>query len=176
MAWTNKQKQLAVRACREANVSDEQRRDMILRHFARAKTPDGSISSTSPKLNNADFEQFMAIVERHGGGKLLHFSRDYWQRKAVDQHQRMRAHALAVAEELERHGQLHPGGVGLRGWISRRVTNGQTDQIHELDYHGLLSLILGLHAFARQRGVDLRSVSDSSHQQGMESPQCEQPA
>lgn len=174
MAWTKTQKQIAVRACKAARVSDEQRRDVILRHFAHAKMPDGSISSTAPKLSNDDYEQFMSIVEAHAGGQVLHFERDYWQRKAQDRYGRMRRRVYMIAQELEKHGLLHPNGAGLSGWISKRVTRGQCDRVEELDYHGLLALILSLTAYARQRGVELRASGTTDHQPptGTEAHEC----
>ncbi len=155
MAWTNTQKQIAARACQAAGISDEQRRDMILRHFAHAHAAGGRVTSTAPRLNNTDFEQFMAIVERHAGGKVLHFTEGYWAAHAADQYARMRRRALQAAAALEAAGKLAPGGVGLAGWISKRVARGDTDRIEALDYHGLLALILGLEAYARQNGVEL---------------------
>jgi len=171
MPWTNTQKQIAVRACKAAQVSDEQRRDMILRHFAHAKMPDGRISSTSPRLTNEDFEQFMAIVEAHGGDKVLHFSRDYFKTKAEDHYHRMRRRAYMIAQQLEAAGLLHPNGAGLSGWINKRLTHGQCERVEELDYHGLLALILSLSAYAHQNGVEIKR-SDRTTSQGMESHEC----
>src|SRR5439155_5054854 len=153
MAWTNKQKQIAARACQAAHISDEQRRDMILRNFAHAHTPDGRITSTAPKLTNQDYEQFMAIVESYAGGQILHFTRDYWRDHAADQYARMRHRAGAIAAELERAGIFKPDSEGLRGWIFKRVAGGETNQLADLDYQQLLALILGLQAFAAQRAV-----------------------
>ena len=174
MAWSNQQKQIAVRACKAAGIDEEQRREMILRHFPNARLPDGRISSTAAKLNNEDFEQFMAIVETHAGGQVLHFTRAYWQGHAQDRWQRMRHRALAIAADLEAAGRLHPDGVGLRGWIAKRVTQGQTDQIEALDYHQLRALIVSLDSYARQNGVTLArgTSAASSQQQGTESHEC----
>lgn len=155
MAWTNKQKQIAVRACQAARISEEQRRDLILRNFAHAHTRGGVITSTAPRLDNHDFEQFMAIVENFAGGQVLHFTPGYWKAQASDHHKRMRHRAAAIAAELEAAGKLAPGGAGLAGWIEKRVTRGETNRIEELDYHGLLALILGLEAYARQGGVEV---------------------
>jgi hypothetical protein len=153
MPWTSKQKQLAVRACHAARIDEDQRRDLILRNFANARLPDGRISSTSSRLNNSDFEQFMAIVESYAGGQVLHFTRRYWQGQARDRYHRMRARALAIAAELEARGLLHAGGAGLAGWIQNRVTRGATARIEDLDYHGLLALNLSPAAYARQHGI-----------------------
>lgn len=155
MPWTKTQKQIAARACKAAGIAEEQRRDVVLRNFAHARLPDGTITSTAPRLTNRDFEQFMAVVEGFAGGQVLHFTRGYWQRHAADQWARMRHRAAAIAGELEAAGRLAPGGTGLAGWIEKRVTHGQTNRIEQLDYHGLLALILGLTAYARQNGVEL---------------------
>jgi hypothetical protein len=157
MAWTNTQKQIAARACKAAGISEEQRRDVVLRHFANARDGAGRITSTAPKLTNADFEQFMAIVEAQAGGQVLHFTRDYWTRHAADQWARMRHRAVRIAAELEAAGKLAPGGVGLSGWISKRVSRGEADRVEQLDYHGLLALIVSLQAYARQQGIELRT-------------------
>lgn len=162
MAWTNTQKQIAARACQAARISQEQRRDVILRNFAHAKLPDGQISSTAPRLTNRDFEQFMAIVEGYAGGQVLHYSRGYWADCAADQWRRMRRLVMAIAAELEQLGLLAPDGKGLAGWIEKRVTRGATDQLDALDYHGLMALILGLKGYARQRGVELSAADEET--------------
>lgn len=172
MAWTNQQKQIAVRACKAARISDEQRRDMILRHFEHATMTDGRISSTSLRLTNEDFEQFMAIVESHAGGQVLHFTRDYWRSHAQDHYARMRHRVASIARQLESAGALHPGGVGLSGWISKRVTQGACDSIEQLDYHGLLALMISLTSYARQRGVALQQDQADTSAKGMESHEC----
>ncbi len=151
MAWTNKQRQIAARACQAARLSDVQRRDVVLRQFPNAHV-DGKVTSTAPKLTNADFEQFMAIIEGYAGGKVLHFAAGYWKAQAADQFHRMRGRARRAAAVLEEAGLLKPG-AGLAGWIEKRVTRGETNKLEELDYHGLLALITGLEAFARQRGI-----------------------
>lgn len=170
MPWTNTQKQIGVRACKAARISDEQRRDLILRNFAHAKTPDGRISSTSPRMTNQDFEQFMAIVEAYAGGQLLHFSRDYFKTKAEDQYHRMRRRAYMIAQQLEASGLLHANGAGLSGWISKRITRGECDRVEELDYHGLLALILSLSTCAHQNGVELQRGHEAA--QGMDAHEC----
>jgi len=153
MAWTNPQKQIAVRACRAAGISEEQRRDMILRNMANARLPDGRVTSTAPKLTNADFEQFMAIVEQGAGGKVLHFTEGYWVKNAADSLGRMRHKVRLLAAELEAAGHLAANGIGLAGWIEKRVTRGATNRLEELDYQGLRALILGLKAYSRQRAA-----------------------
>jgi hypothetical protein len=154
MAWTKKQKQLAVMACRAAGISDEQRTDLVLRNFQNAHYK-GDITSTSPKLTNHDFEAFMAVVERFAGGRILHFTLGFWERAAADWLSRMRFKAQQLAAVLEAAGKLAPGGIGLAGWIQKRVSAGAARRVEELEYHGLLALILGLEAYARQNAVAL---------------------
>jgi hypothetical protein len=156
MAWTNKQKQIAVKACRAAGITEEQRIDLILRNFQHANH-GGDITSTSPRLTNQDFEQFMAVVEKFAGGKVLHFTERYWEGHASDRLSRMRHKAAGIASALEAAGRLAPGGAGLAGWIEKRVSAGATRRIEDLEYHGLLALILGLEAYAHQSGVTLQS-------------------
>jgi len=95
----------------------------------------------------------MAIVESYAGGQILHFSRGYWQRGAADEFARLRNRAERLNAALESAGVFAVDGAGLRGWISKRVTKGATDQIGDLDYHGLMALILGLEAFAARQCV-----------------------
>jgi hypothetical protein len=161
MAWTNRQKQLAVRACRAAGISEDVRTDMILRNFAHAHY-DFYITSTSPKLTNQDFSAFMAIVERHAGGKILHFTAGYWTNASADELQRMRHRALRIASELEASGNLAANGVGLAGWISKRVSGGATDRLECLEFPALQALIIGLEAYQRQCRVKLQPCLSES--------------
>jgi len=71
MPWSNKQKGLFVRAAKAAGCEDS--RYLILgqpQFNGRAKMPDGSISSRSARLTNADFETAMAVVEEYDSGQL----------------------------------------------------------------------------------------------------------
>ncbi|MGE5608864.1 MAG: hypothetical protein ACM359_06405, partial [Bacillota bacterium] len=88
-------------------------------------------------------------------GQLLHFSPHYWQECAAHGLSRMRHKAQVLAQLLESHGHLTPNGVGLAGWIEKRVTAGESNRLEDLDYHGLRALIVGLEAYAWQRGVRL---------------------
>jgi len=173
MPWTNKQKQLAVRACRAAGISEEQRVDMILRSFKHAEY-NGDITSTSPKLTNHDYEAFMAIVEGYAGGEVLHFTRGFWQAAAADSLARMRFRVQSIASILEANGKLHADGVGLAGWIEKRVSAGATRRLEELDYHGLAALILGLEAYARQSGIAIEAGRFPSPRKN-KNPRCVQP-
>jgi hypothetical protein len=147
MAWTNTQKQIGIRACKAAGIDDATRRDLIMRNMPHAHFK-GQITSTSPKLNNHDFESFMSVIEHFAGGQVLHFTKGYWNAKAGDYLARMRNRTLTIAGKLEAAGKLIPGGVGLKGWIEKRVTGGVTDKIECLDLHQLRALILGLESYA----------------------------
>ena len=65
----------------------------------------------------------------------------------------MRYKARRLALDLEAKGKLAPDGVGLAGWINKRVSGGEVNRLEDLDYHGLVALILQLSAYARQRPV-----------------------
>ena len=162
MAWTNKQKQIAVQACRPAGITEEQRRDMILRNFANAHH-QGDITSTAPKLTSNDFEAFMAVVERYAGGKVMHFTTGFWSGQATDRLKRMRHRVFDLAALLESNGKLATGGLGLAGWISKRVSGGTASRVEELEYHGLAALITGLEAYARQNGVAVDHSTGAQH-------------
>jgi hypothetical protein len=154
MPWTNKQKQLAVRGCKGAGIDDDQRRDVLLRNFAHAHE-GGRVTSTAAKLNSRDFEAYMAILERMAGGTLLHFSAGYWARASADSLGRMRYRARKLAAALEAAGKLESGGVGLAGWITRRVAGGIPTALEDLEYHGLMALIVGLESYAKQNAVNV---------------------
>ena len=156
MAWTNDQKQIAVRACKATAIGEEHRR-LILQQFEHAKY-GGRVTSTAPRLTNNDFAAFMAIVEAAAGGQVLHFSRGYWDDAASDRLSRMRGKATRCAEELVKAGLLAGNGVGLAGWISKRVSGGTADSVESLDYHGLLALLLGFESYGRQNGLAMQGI------------------
>ncbi|HEX4055996.1 MAG TPA: hypothetical protein VHX86_17160 [Tepidisphaeraceae bacterium] len=165
MPWTNKQKSLAAQACRAAGISEDQRTDVILRNFPHAHSR-GDITSTSPRLTSGDFAGFMGIVERFAGGKVLHFTAGYWRRASADQLQRMRYRVNRIAAALEAAGRLQPNGVGLAGWIEKRVSGGVTDRIDDLEFPAMQALLMGLQAYAKQCGVEL-SPRDSAAPSGL---------
>jgi len=154
MAWTKRQRQTAAIACRNAGIEDEHRL-LILRQSKHAEH-NGRVSSTSPRLTNSDFEQFMAIVENFVGGELRGFTRDYWRAKAQDELARMRRKVESLSQQLEVTGHLEPDSVGLTGWI-RRMTGGEKHHLHDLDYRELYVVIEGLKKFAKRRGVRMEA-------------------
>ncbi len=158
MAWTNKQKATAVRSCRAAGIGDEHRK-LLLRQFRNARfNAKGERvdepTSTSKRLSNADFEAFMAVIERTSDGRLPGFGAGYWARKSGDRLHRLRFAVRALADQLEAAGLLAPGGLGLAGWIQKRVTQGEPREVAQLDYHELLILITQLNAYRRQRRTE----------------------
>lgn len=162
MAWTDTQKQIAVRACRAAGLDDGQRK-LILRQFSRAFFDEqgrhvDEPTSKSMKLTNADFEQFMALVERWAGGQIRlpggkAYSRDYWASKADDRAQRPRDLVRRIALVLEQNGLLAPHGQGLSGWIQEQITDGVSADLDSLSPDQLHALINGLRAYARRHGL-----------------------
>ena len=165
MAWSPKQRQLYARACQGAGLSEEHRH-LLLRQVGSRAMHDGRVTSTSPRLTQSDFEEAMAIVERHSGGQVkirdskgrYVFGLTYWQ-VAAESGGRDRLRELAL--RLDQHLQLllpeqwAQDGEGLAGWIKSRVTSGRTHRLKELSYQELQDLIHGIKAFARRHDVPL---------------------
>lgn len=168
--WFDNQKATAVRACKAAGIGDEHRK-LILRQFPRAfykqDQKTGRIyaveepTSTSPKLNNSDFEHFMAIVERFSGGQVKtidsrtgqpSFSLGYWQRKAADDLARMRGFVRKIETTLVLE-RIFEEETSLLGWIKSRVCDGQAKALDDLDFGELYALIEGLKAFAKRNKI-----------------------
>jgi len=162
MSWTNKQKSLFAQACNAIGY-DQDRRRMVLSSFPHAtRTGADHPTSTSPRLNNADFEHAMAIIESSSGGQIklrwndtgkFRYGLLHWKRKADDDLSRMRGLANKIAARLEAAGSLEPNGAGLAGWIDKRTTHGRTDRLDQLTYNELYDLIEGLKAYARRHNV-----------------------
>ncbi len=77
--WTNKQKALAVRACKSIGLGDDQRK-LILRQLGGHALINDQPTSTSPRLTQADFEKFMAYVESYASdSRLMSKPAYYWQ-------------------------------------------------------------------------------------------------
>ncbi len=154
MSWTNKQKALFVQACASIGWTDEQRH-MLLSTIPHAVCGRSRVSSTSPRLNNSDFEHAMAVVESNAPGNRIVLKNRSWPalhfaKKADDDLARMRGLAGRLGDTLARK---LTGGFNLAGWISKRVTGGSTGDIDHLNYNELYKLIEGLKAFARRNGV-----------------------
>lgn len=159
MPWTAKQKQLFARAAEAAGLAEGQRH-MVLSAFPRAHHK-GRVTSTAPKLTNADFEQAMAGLERWTGGRVKVAGRDgrllyepgHWQARAHDHTQRMRWLAQRIANTLESEGLLEPDGAGLSGWIAKRITPDGRDRLDQLTQAELYNLIEGLKQYGSRNGL-----------------------
>jgi len=182
MPWTKTQKQIAVMAGRQAGL-DEDMRKLILRQFPnafnnRAQGPalndgdsggrphpnplpggegerdSGGPSSTSPRLNNADFERFMAIVEDRAGGRILHFTPGYWQDKAGSRsavaNERMGAKIRALYRDYQ--AQDSGGGRYRLDGLVWRFSGGRTSKVEELKPKEAWNLIEMLKALVAKRG------------------------
>jgi hypothetical protein len=149
MAWTNDQKKTAAIAARKAGLEDEHRQ-LILRQIPGNRAiHQGRVTSTSPRLGNADFEWFMAAVEASAGGELDGWARGYWARKANDSLARMRRYAGAIAQQLQIRGHIQ-----LDGFIER-MTSGACRQLEQLDMTHLYNVIEGLKSIARRHQLKL---------------------
>ncbi len=129
---------------------------MILSGLQNAFDRSGRATSTSPRLNNSDFEHAMAVVESVTPGKQIvlgkrTFPALHFTRKADDDLARMRSLASRIAHTLRGMGTLTRDDA-LGGWV-RRVTDDRTDRLQDLNYTELYNLIEGLKAFARRHGV-----------------------
>lgn len=148
MAWTNEQKKVAIISCRYACIDDDHRA-LLLRQFPRAMH-EGRVTSTSPHLTNADFEQFMAMVERQAGGQLPRYTKHYWRDKADDVLHRTRRLLQKYAIQIEARGILKLGG-----FIRSRITDGRTDRPEDLSAKELDITLKALRAIARRNGFEL---------------------
>jgi len=162
MPWSKRQKSTAMAACKAHGISDDYRR-LMLRQFNNAfydrhGRPQDEPSSSSAKLTNGDFEQFMGLVERMAGGQVKlpggGYSAGYWQAKAEDRLQRMRDLVERLAAALEAAELIDGDGAGLARWISRQAKDQRTDQLTDLDYDELHRVINGLRSLARRHGVE----------------------
>ncbi len=149
MAWTNDQKKTAAIAAKKAGLSDEHRQ-LILRQIpGHHAIHNGRVTSTSPKLSNADFEYFMAKVEHFVGGQIDGWSAGYWQSKHNDSLARMRRKCGSIAQQLQVKGLIQ-----LDGFVDR-MTRGACRQLEQLDGLHLYDVLEGLKAIARRHGIRL---------------------
>jgi hypothetical protein len=180
MPWTKKQRQIAGMACRDAGIDDAARK-LLLRQLPNAMfnaggVPVGDPSSTSPRLSQADFERFMAVIEDRAGGKLLNYSAHYWQDKAGSRstvaNERMTTKIMSLYREYESQecGGLDGHGIyGLDGLV-RRFSNQRTAVIEELQPKEAWNLIEMLKAVIARRGS---SKPDARPQQRRLFSDCE---
>ncbi len=163
MAWSKLQRQIAAMACRHAGLDEADRRT-LLRQLPNARKVEPP-SSRAPDLTQGEFETFMARVEWIAGGKLPRYSAWYWQDQVGGDGtlKRMRYLVRCIATTLELNHNadgeplLAPDGVGLAGWISKRVTGGRTSRLEQLNQSELKALILGLRDHGTRHGVTWRA-------------------
>jgi hypothetical protein len=158
--WTKLQIKTAAIAARQAGL-DDAARYLVLRQIPNAKydrtgKASHDPSSTSKRLTNLDFEQYMAIVEAHAGGRLKDFPTGYWRGKAGDELARMRHFALAIGAAFSRNGVQgwHEPLKAFETWIKRSV-NPEKDAVEQLNYDELDKLINGLKAVATRRKIKI---------------------
>ena len=144
MAWTAHQIKTHAMACRAAGMSDEHRK-LLLRQF----TAEGS--SKARELSNADFEQFMAIVERSAGGQVLSFSVGYWQKQADDGMTRTRHLIRQLDQYLLDQGIHHAGSLAAQ---VERMTKTKTD-LDACEGQELHKVLNALRSMARRHGLDV---------------------
>jgi|GEM_PF-1811393 len=162
MPWSKKQKQIAGMACGQAGVDNDARK-LILRQFRNAffnvqGMPVSDPTSTSSKLENKDFERFMAILEDRAGGRILHFTPNYFQEKAgtrsdsVNERMAWKIRELYRTYESQKAGGLEGHGIyGLDGLVSR-FSSHRTRELDELTPKEAWNLIEMLKALVDRRG------------------------
>ncbi|MFW6060929.1 MAG: hypothetical protein ACODAQ_12180, partial [Phycisphaeraceae bacterium] len=161
-AWTNTQKATFVRACKAAGIPDEHRR-LILGQCDGRAVHQGKVTSTSPRLNQPDFDHCMATVETSCGGQIPRkrgsdqpwYKAGYWQQQAdIGDTQRLRWIAQQIHTQLKQRCTSWTD-ASLRGWIHDRVTNGQHGDLDRLTHRQVSDLVHGLRAWASRHSIDL---------------------
>ena len=125
MAWTSGQIKAAAIAAKHADWNDQQVR-MVLSSLGGRAVHKGKLTRTSPRLNQDDFEQYMATAEADAGGTLPGKQPGYWNAKADDVVQRQRHTIMKLAGELDVTDEY------LAGMI-HKATGGKATCIEDLD-------------------------------------------
>jgi len=144
--WTNKQKGLAVRACKSVGIDDDQRR-LILRQLGGHAVPrrGAEPTSTSPKLTQGDFEKFMACVESYADdGQLLGKPAGYWEDRFINGDL---GRLLYKARQLQH--ALMDAGQSPGGAIAKAIGR-EYDTLHDLDQDELRKAIDAMTALTRR--------------------------
>lgn len=123
--WSRDQVRSAGIAARSAGW-DEGKLRMVLGWFGNRAVHGGRLTRTSPKLNNDDFEFYMAVAEADAGGVLDGWKPGYWKGKADDVMQRQRKKIEYLA------GELYVGEAYLNGVIDK-ATGGRATCIEDVD-------------------------------------------
>lgn len=163
MSWSDKQKAIAVRACKAAHIGQEHR-ELILRQLGGRAIVGDRATSTAPDLTNADFNQFMAVVEHYSGGQIktrgrggkLLYRTGHWQRRQDDN---PRLQLVYVARRIA--GSLLAEGIAAERIIGT-ATQAIGQQLNELDFDPLdvgqvRKIIHALRAVAQREGITLKA-------------------
>lgn len=165
MSWTDKQKAIAVRACRAALIRDEQR-ELILRQLGVRAIVGGRATSTAATLTNADFNRFMAIVEQYSGGQVKTRGRDgrllyrvgHWQLRQQDN---PRLQLIHVARRIIGSLQAEQVPEQLEAVIVQATGHriNDLDDLDDLDEAEARKTIHALRAVAKRHDVQLMAGS-----------------
>jgi hypothetical protein len=126
MPWTKPQIRAAAIAARHAGWN-EQQRGMALSSLGNRAVHGGRATSKSPRLNQDDYEQYMATAEASAGGTLPGFTPGYWYAKATDIIQRQRHAIRKLAADAD-----VPSEAYLDGMIDK-ATGGKATSLDDLD-------------------------------------------
>lgn len=131
MPWAKKQRMTAGIAARSASWNQQQR-EMVLRGFGNRAMFGGRVTSTSPRLNNDDFEIYMAIAEAACNGQLPGYAIAHWQTRAEASLRRQLRKIGAMADQLADEGHL--AEAQINGVIGR-ATSHAAESLQELKQH-----------------------------------------
>lgn len=163
MSWTDKQKALAVRACKDAHINTEQR-ELILRQLGGRAVVGERATSTSGALTNADFNQFMAIVEQYSGGQIktrgrggkLLYRVGHWQ---LQQQDNTRLQLIYVAGRIS--GSLLAEGVTIEqvlGTLGQALGRSVDDlDLKDVDEAEARKIVHALRAVAMRHNITLNA-------------------
>lgn len=127
MPWTQPQIKAAAIAARRAEWNDQQLH-MVLSSLGGRAVYQGKLTRKSPRLNQDDYEQYMATAEAapECGGTLPPWKTGYWRAKAIDAIQRQRHTIERLAAELALAPPL------LSGMINK-ATGGRAKCLDDVD-------------------------------------------
>ena len=163
MGWSDKQKQIAVRACKGALIDDAQR-ELILRQLDGRAIVQDRATSTAPTLTNADFNRFMELVEVYSGGQVkirngngrYVYGYGHWQ---LQQQDNVRVQLIYVAKRIANTLFLEGVPERLEGVIAQ-ATRGRikdTGDLDDLDEAEARKVVHALRAVADRHNVKLMS-------------------
>lgn len=129
MPWSKSQRMTAGIAARSADWNPQQR-EMVLRGFGNRAMFNGKITSTSPRLNNDDFEIYMAIAEATCQGQLNGYALGHWHTRAEASIRRQLRKIAAMAEQLVAEGHLSRSQVN---GVCARATAHKAETLPDLE-------------------------------------------